>query len=91
MRQFCEATIRLHCAKAEKLHYKPRGEDGLQIERCSANGMIVFVLGVITGTVMTVVVKVLYEVEAIGMDGARQPFEKPLLGKGNQTISETFS
>ena len=52
--------------------------EGLQIEKCSWNGMIVFALGVITGTVMTVVVKVLYEVEAVGLDGVRQPFEKPL-------------
>ena len=42
------------------------------------NGIIVFTLGVITGTIMTVVVKVLYEVEAVGLDGVKQPFEKPL-------------
>eukprot|EP00937_MAST-01D_sp_MAST-1D-sp2_P003548 g3548.t1 len=45
---------------------------------CSTHGATIFALGVITGTVMTVVVKVLYEAEAVGLNGVRQPFEKPL-------------
>ena len=39
---------------------------------------IVFLMGVIMGTGSTITIKVIYGLEAVGLSGHRQRFEKPL-------------
>ena len=66
------------------------GPEKMQAEgpkKCNTLGITIFSLGVVTGTVMTIVVKVLYETESVGIDGVARVFEKPLFTTLTMTLA----
>ncbi|OQR82081.1 Drug/Metabolite Transporter (DMT) Superfamily [Thraustotheca clavata] len=45
---------------------------------CGSQGIVVFTLGLITGTGTTLMSKIMYNIDAVGLDGTRKKFEKPI-------------